>query len=70
MNYYYVSYESIQGNLTNNVAPPLYGRLLIKADDLAQAKDKFFDWLKEQSFYAGLGRLFFSVEEVTDPILS
>ena len=64
MNYYYVSYESIKGT-THDV----HGKLLIHADSYAESQDKFFDWLKQQPFYSDLQRLFFAIEEVTDPII-
>ena len=68
MNYYYVSYESIKGG-PHDVGGTIHGKMLIKATNYAESQDKFFDWLKQQSFYPTLQRLFFSIEEVTDPII-
>lgn len=68
MNYYYVSYESIKGG-PNDVGSTIHGKMLIKASNYAESQDKFFDWLKQQPFYPNLQRLFFAIEEVTDPII-
>lgn len=68
MNYYYVSYESIKGG-PSDVGSTVHGKLLINANNYAEAQDKLFDWLKQQPFYSTLQRLFFAIEEVTDPII-
>ena len=68
MNYYYVSYESIK-IADEGLGDSVFGKMIIKADDRKECIDKFFSWIQQQNFYSCLPRLFFAVEEVTDPIL-
>lgn len=67
MNYYYVSYESIRLPAENQKS--IFGKMIIKGSSYAEAQDKFLDWIRNQDFYPNMQRLFFSVEEVTDPII-
>lgn len=39
------------------------GTIAVQARSVLEAQDKFWDWLREQSIYAHLWRLSFSIEE-------
>lgn len=56
MKTYLITYES-KSNLFK-------GRLCIPADNLVQAQDKFWAWLRRQDVYQHLWRLEFDIEEI------
>lgn len=56
MVHYVIVYESC----TN----AFQGKIIVEAENLVQAKDKFFEWLKKQPVYQHMWNLSISIEKI------